>query len=74
MIDRPSGGERVLLVHVKFPMGKWEEDISEFKELAASAGAIIMETMVTTKPQPEPKYFVGSGKADEIRELSLIHI
>lgn len=73
MIDRPTGGERVLLVHVKFPSGKLEEDIGEFKELAASAGATIVDVMVAAKHEPEPKYFVGSGKAEEIRDAVALH-
>jgi GTP-binding protein HflX len=73
MIDRPTGGERVLLVHVKFPTSKLEEDIGEFKELAASAGADIIDVMVTAKHEPEPKYFIGSGKAEEIRDAVALH-
>lgn len=68
MIDRPSGGERVLLVHVTFPVGKMEEDISEFKELAESAGAHILDVITAVKSRPEVKYFVGEGKAEEIRD------
>ncbi|RDI41715.1 ribosome rescue GTPase HflX [Aquicella lusitana] len=68
MNDRPSGGERVLLVHVHFPIGKMEEDLDEFRELAASAGAATIEVVTCTRRVPESKYFVGSGKAEEIRD------
>jgi GTP-binding protein HflX len=67
--DRPSGGERVLLVHVNFPAGEMEEDLDEFKELALSAGAEIMGIVTTSRQAPESKYFVGSGKAEEIRDM-----
>lgn len=71
MNDRPSGGERVVLLHVNFPAGKMEEDLEEFKELAVSAGAEIVAIVTGTRRVPESKYFVGSGKAEEIRDSVL---
>jgi GTP-binding protein HflX len=71
--DRPSSGERVVLVHINFPAGSMEEDLEEFKELATSAGADIVATVVCTRRAPESRYFVGSGKADEIRDLASLH-
>lgn len=69
MNDRPRGGERVVLVHVNFPAGKMAEDLAEFNELATSAGADIISVITCTRRAPESKYFVGSGKAEEIREI-----
>lgn len=66
MNDRPSGGERVILVHVNFPAGEMEEDLDEFNDLALSAGAQIVGLIVGTRRVPDSKYFVGSGKATEI--------
>ncbi len=60
--------ERVILVHVNFPQEKMAEDLDEFKELAISAGAEIVAVVTTTRSAPESKYFVGSGKAEEIRD------
>jgi GTP-binding protein HflX len=71
--DRPGGGERVVLVHVNFPVGNMEEDLEEFEELALSAGAKIVSIVTGTRRVPESKYFVGSGKAEEIRENVLAH-
>ena len=71
MNDRPKGGERVVLVHVNFPAGKMEEDLNELKELAVSAGAEIASVVIGTRRVPESKYFVGSGKAEEIRDHAL---
>lgn len=69
MNDRPGGGERVVLVHVNFPAGKMSEDLAECKELVASAGAQIIGIVTGVKRAPESKYFVGSGKAEEIRDI-----
>lgn len=67
--DNPTDGERVVLVHVNFPAGSMEEDLDEFKELALSAGALVVNTVTGTRRVPESKYFVGSGKAEEIRDI-----
>lgn len=66
MIDRPSGGERAILVHIDFPVGKMSADLNEFQELVRSAGANIAATITGTRRVPDSKYFVGTGKAEEI--------
>ncbi|MBV9575644.1 MAG: GTPase HflX [Gammaproteobacteria bacterium] len=71
MSDRPGGGERIILVHVNFPAGNMEEDLDEFKELAISAGGNIVGIITGTRRVPESRYFVGSGKAEEIRQAVL---
>lgn len=68
MKDLPKSGERVLLVHIQFPAGKMEEDLTEFQELALSAGADVIGVVTGTRHAPDSKFFVGLGKADEIRE------
>jgi GTP-binding protein HflX len=42
-------------------------DTAEFAALAASAGTLSVGTVLATRARPDPKYFVGSGKAEEIR-------
>lgn len=66
MIDRPQGGERAVLVHINFPVGVMQEDLDEFKELATSAGADVVSIITGTREAPDPKYFVGTGKAEEL--------
>lgn len=73
MIDRPEKGERAVLVHIHFPAGNMQEDLNELQELALSAGADRVQVITGTKPSPDPKYFVGTGKADEIRQAVLAH-
>ncbi len=68
MFERPRAGERALLVHVT-PRGRPEaEEIEEFRELAASAGARIRGLVTAVRMAPDPRYYVGRGKAEEIRE------
>jgi GTP-binding protein HflX len=48
-------------------------DSAEFAALAASAGTVGVGTVLATRPRPDPKYFVGSGKAEEIRAAAEQH-
>ena len=42
---------------------------TEFYELAVSAGAEPLSYIKGKRQRPEPKYFVGTGKAEEIKDL-----
>ncbi len=67
MFERPRGGERALLVGVGIGHPVDPHDAAEFKALAASAGALPVGVVLASRPRPDPKYFVGTGKAEEIR-------
>lgn len=69
MFERPRSGERAVLVHLDLQQESEREDLEEFKELAVSAGATLVAVVTGARRLPEPKYFVGSGKADEIRQV-----
>jgi GTP-binding protein HflX len=69
LFERPQGGERALLVHLELHAESEREDLNEFIDLARSAGADPVITVRGSRRIPEAKYFVGSGKAEEIREL-----
>ncbi len=73
MIDRPESGEQAILVHINFPLDGMQENLIEFRELACSAGAKPVETIVGTRSAPDPKYFVGVGKAEEIKVAVKAH-
>jgi GTPase len=47
--------------------------MAEFSALAASAGTVVVGAVLSTRPRPDPKYFVGSGKAEEIRAFAEMH-
>ena len=68
MIERPERGERAILVRVGLGQAPDAEELAEFDALARSAGAIPVATVTGSRRVPEPRYFVGSGKAAEIRD------
>lgn len=67
MFERPQSGERAVLVRLGLGAPIDPEDIEEFTQLAVSAGAQPVVTVTGRRDRPDPKYFVGSGKADELR-------
>ncbi len=67
MFERPRGGERAILVGVGIGHPVDPSDTSEFEALAASAGTQRVGLVLANRARPDPKYFVGSGKAEEIR-------
>jgi GTP-binding protein HflX len=46
------------------------EDLQEFKQLAVSAGALPVASLTGRRDRPDPRYFLGSGKAAELRDLA----
>ena len=46
------------------------EDLEEFKQLALSAGAQPVATVTGRRARPDPRYFLGSGKAQELAAVA----
>ncbi|MDN5566771.1 MAG: GTPase HflX [Psychrobacter sp.] len=70
---RYEGGERAILVHLDIRQIQDPDDLGEFELLVDSAGAQRVELVTGTRQRPDAKYFVGSGKAQEIAELVSEH-
>jgi GTP-binding protein HflX len=66
LLDRPRSGERALLVHIGLNRPCFDDETQEFRALAESAGAEVVGEIQARRERPDPKYFVGSGKVDEI--------
>ncbi len=49
--------------------GDAEADAREFEELARSAGAEVLERVGARVDTPNPRFYIGSGKADELKTL-----
>ena len=69
MFERPQSGERAVLVHASTDGLPDESERDEFAELARSAGAEIAGELVSSRRKPDPRFFIGKGKLDELREL-----
>ncbi|MEA3183333.1 MAG: GTPase [Gammaproteobacteria bacterium] len=65
--ERPRTGERAVLVRLGLGIPVDSEDLQEFRQLATSAGAIPVATVTGRRDRPDPRYFMGSGKAEELR-------
>jgi GTP-binding protein HflX len=65
LFERPDAGERAVLVHLNLQVG--QEDLDELKELTKSAGAQPIHVVTGSRQRPDPKFFVGTGKVDELR-------
>lgn len=69
LLERPRTGERSLLVHIGYGRPCEADEIDEFAALADSAGAQVVGSMTTQRARPDPRFFLGSGKVEELRQL-----
>ena len=67
MFERPASGERAILVCVGLGRAPEPDRIEEFGALARSAGAQVLEVLAPTRKSPDPRFFIGSGKVEELR-------
>ena len=76
LFDKLSQGEalieRAILVQINFGKNSnksqtIQQDEHEFKELVRSAGADDTTLITGTRKSPDPRFFVGTGKAEEIK-------
>ena len=73
LIDR-SVQEKIVLVGVVIPPNTLEEAEDGLDELALlvdTAGAAEQARVMQRRDAPDPTWFIGKGKAEELRELSL---
>ena len=68
MFDRPGSGERAILVCVGLGRAPEPDRVEEFVALARSAGADVLEVVTATRKDPEPRYYLGTGKVDELKQ------
>ncbi|AEF54482.1 ribosome rescue GTPase HflX [Marinomonas posidonica] len=67
--ERPDSGEIAVVVHIDFNDQSESYGPEEFVELAMSAGADPVAVVTGSRQRPDAKYFVGSGKLDEIKDI-----
>jgi GTP-binding protein HflX len=68
LFERPERGERAILVRIGLGQAPDADELAEFDALARSAGAIPVATITGSRRTPEPRHFIGSGKAEEVRD------
>lgn len=64
--------EKAILVGVVFPgvtRAKVEEYLEELELLADTAGADVVEKIYQVRDRPDPAFFIGRGKAEEIARV-----
>jgi GTP-binding protein HflX len=66
LLDRPRSGERALLLHVGLNRPSHEDETQEFRALAESAGAEVVAEVQARRERPDPRFFVGRGKVEEV--------
>ncbi|MBN1460652.1 MAG: GTPase HflX [Armatimonadetes bacterium] len=65
--ERPH--QRALLLAIETSRKDWEESLAELSLLAETAGVEVVDTITQKRNRPDPVYFVGKGKAHEIRPI-----
>jgi GTP-binding protein HflX len=73
LIER-SFRERIVLVGVTIPpqtTAETEDYLDELALLVDTAGADVMARILQRRERPDPATFIGKGKAEELREVSL---
>jgi GTP-binding protein HflX len=68
MFDRPAGSDDAVIVSLDFGDPGYEEGLEELKQLAVSAGMNIRGVIEGRRDKQDAKYFVGSGKAEELKD------
>jgi GTP-binding protein HflX len=71
--ERPDSGQRAVLVHVRFSQLDEHEEIAEFEDLVRSAGIERLAVLTGRRERPHPRWFVGTGKLEELRALLAEH-
>jgi len=66
LFDRYEAGEQAILVHVDFTDEGAREDLAELQMLVSSAGANVLSVITCRRSNPQPKFFIGTGKAQEV--------
>jgi GTP-binding protein HflX len=69
LFERPQSGERAILVHAGPDGAPDDSEREEFQELARSAGAVIVGELVCKRRRPDPRYFIGKGKIEDLAVL-----
>jgi GTP-binding protein HflX len=68
LFERPRSGERAILVHATTGGAPDTLEREEFAELARSAGARVVDELVSGRKSPDSRFFIGKGKVEELQK------
>jgi GTP-binding protein HflX len=68
MFDRPDSGDKALVVALDFGRAPRAARLAEISALATSAGATVVGNLGGRRERPDPAFFAGRGKVDEIAD------
>jgi GTP-binding protein HflX len=68
LFERAERGDRAVILHPVF-RSTGAEALDEFRKLVLSAGAGIDGIIKASRDKPDPRYFVGKGKIEELEAL-----
>ncbi len=69
MFERPGSGSQAVLVSLDFGDPDFAESTGELVQLATSAKVSVVDIVKGKRQRPDPAYFAGSGKVEELAAL-----
>jgi GTP-binding protein HflX len=69
VFERAQRGERAVLVHLDIRSTAEPDEREEFRLLAIAAGAEVVGVLGGSRSVPDPRLFIGTGKAEELKSL-----
>jgi GTPase len=67
-IRAPLVRQRALVIGLESRDSDWEESLQEMVALADTAGAETLGVVTQKRERPDPRYFLGKGRVQELRE------
>ena len=66
-VKRTGAGDAVILVHVTTgSVSAADDSMAELRELAISAGVVVLDQIIQRRPAIDPRTVMGKGKLDEL--------
>ncbi|MDZ7838076.1 MAG: hypothetical protein U5N58_09040 [Actinomycetota bacterium] len=61
--------EKALLIFIKNRKNRinFDQNVKELQNLALSAGADVEDTVIHSQDEPNPKYYISTGKLEQIK-------
>ncbi len=73
MLERPTGGERAVVVQLDFGLDDLAQQLEEVRLLVGSAGAVVCAEVYGRRQSPDAATYAGKGKVQEVAAEVLAH-